>query len=93
MRLAADFRSAFRNVRRGGWLSLTVVLILAVAIGAQDPGGDRRSVESMLFGVAPDDTLTFSGVLLVLGIVSLAAAYLPARRAARIEPASALRAE
>ena len=34
MRLAADFRSAFRNVRRGRWLSVTVVLILAVAIGA-----------------------------------------------------------
>ena len=34
MTLAADFRSAFRNARRGGWLSATVVLILAVAIGA-----------------------------------------------------------
>ena len=34
MTLAADFRSASRNVRRGGWLSATVVLILAVAIGA-----------------------------------------------------------
>ena len=34
MTLAADIKSAFRNVRRGGWLSVTVVLILAVAIGA-----------------------------------------------------------
>ena len=34
MSLAADVKSAFRNVRRGGWLSVTVVLILAVAIGA-----------------------------------------------------------
>ena len=34
MTLAADVKSAFRNVRRGGWLSVTVVLILAVAIGA-----------------------------------------------------------
>jgi putative ABC transport system permease protein len=31
---AADFKAAFRNVRRGGWLSVTIVLILAVAIGA-----------------------------------------------------------
>ncbi|MFL6279757.1 MAG: hypothetical protein ACJ731_06585, partial [Vicinamibacterales bacterium] len=53
----------------------------------------RRSVESMLFGVKPDDALTFGGVALVLGTVSLLAAYLPARRAARIDPASALRAE
>ena len=34
MTLAADFRTAFRNVRRGGWLSVMVVVILAVAIGA-----------------------------------------------------------
>jgi putative ABC transport system permease protein len=53
----------------------------------------RRSVESMLFGVKPDDPLTFGGVALLLGVVSLVAAYLPARRAARIDPASALRAE
>ena len=53
----------------------------------------RRSVESMLFSVKPDDALTFGGVVLLLGVVSLMATYLPARRAARIDPASALRAE
>src|SRR3954469_17038768 len=34
MTLSADVKSAFRSVRRGGWLSVTIVLILAVAIGA-----------------------------------------------------------
>ena len=53
----------------------------------------RRSVESMLFGVRADDTLTFGGVTLLLSGVSLLAAYLPARSAARIDPAAALRAE
>jgi putative ABC transport system permease protein len=47
----------------------------------------------MLFGVALDDILTFGGVALLLGVVSLLAAYLPARSAARIDPAAALRAE
>ena len=53
----------------------------------------RRSVESMLFGVGSDDALTFGGVALLLAVVSLLAAYLPARSAARIDPAAALRAE
>ena len=47
----------------------------------------------MLFGVTPDDALTFAGVTLLLGLVSLLAAYLPARSAARIDPAAALRAD
>jgi putative ABC transport system permease protein len=53
----------------------------------------RRSIASMLFGVSPGDALTFVGVVVVLGVVSLLAAYLPARSAARIDPAVALRAE
>ena len=53
----------------------------------------RRSVQSMLFGVTPGDALTFVSVAVLLGIVSLLAAYLPARSAARIDPAVALRSE
>jgi putative ABC transport system permease protein len=47
----------------------------------------------MLFGVPPDDPLTFGGVALLLVAVSLLASYLPARSAARIDPVAALRAE
>ena len=53
----------------------------------------RRSVESMLFGVAPDDALTFAGVPLLLALVIVLSAYWPARRAASIDPAVALRIE
>jgi len=53
----------------------------------------RRSVESMLFGVASNDAVTFGGVTLLLAAISFMAAYLPARRAARIDPVAALRAE
>jgi putative ABC transport system permease protein len=72
----------------GAWVALA-----GLAIGVLAAWILRRSVESMLFGVAPDDTLTFGGVALLLGVVSLLAAYLPARSAARIDPAAALRAE
>ena len=72
----------------GAWIAL-----LGFAVGVLSAWILRRSVESMLFAVKPDDAVTFGSVALLLGVVSLLAAYLPARRAARIDPASALRAE
>jgi putative ABC transport system permease protein len=72
----------------GAWIALA-----GLAIGVAGAWILRRSVESMLFGVAADDALTFGGVAVLLGAVSLFAAYLPARRAARIDPATALRPE
>jgi ABC-type antimicrobial peptide transport system permease subunit len=52
-----------------------------------------RLLESLLYGVAPHDPLTLVGATLTLALVVFAATLLPARRAARIAPASALRAE
>ena len=69
------------------------VALAGLAVGVLAAWILRRSVESMLFGVAPDDPVTFGGVALLLGVVSLLAAYLPARSAAHIDPAAALRAE
>jgi putative ABC transport system permease protein len=67
--------------------------VAGLAVGVASAWMLRRSVESMLFGVAPGDAVTFGGVALLLGVVSVLAAYLPARRAARIDPTVALRAE
>jgi predicted permease len=50
-------------------------------------------VRSQLFGVRPSDPLTMASVLVLMALVAAAAAYLPARRAARIDPVSALRAQ
>jgi putative ABC transport system permease protein len=60
---------------------------LAVAVGAS------RTIAAFLYGVEATDPLTFGGVaLLLLGVASLAC-YLPARRATRIDPIAAMRAE
>ena len=72
----------------GAWVALA-----GLAIGMLAAWILRRSVESLLFGVASNDALTFAGVPLLLGTICVLSAYLPARRAARIDPVTSLRAE
>jgi ABC-type antimicrobial peptide transport system permease subunit len=52
-----------------------------------------RVIESMLFGASPIDIPIFTGVSVLLAVAALAASWIPARRAARISPLEALRAE
>ncbi len=60
---------------------------LAVAVGA------TRFIESMLFEVSPFDVATFGTVAIGLAAVAAVAAFVPARRAARLDPVTALRGE
>jgi ABC-type lipoprotein release transport system permease subunit len=48
-------------------------------------------VTAMLFGVTPRDPATFAGVVAALALIAVAASYLSARRAARVDPMEALR--
>jgi predicted permease len=52
-----------------------------------------RVLRALLYGVTPNDPLTFAGVCVMLVTTMLAAAYVPARRATRVDPLTALRAE
>jgi putative ABC transport system permease protein len=52
-----------------------------------------RSIASILYGITPFDTATFASVSLVLAVVALLASYIPARRAASVDPMVALRCE
>ena len=63
-----------------------------ILIGAVASRVLARALGGMLFGVTASDPLTFLGVPAVLTLVALAAGYLPARRASRIDPSIALRA-
>jgi putative ABC transport system permease protein len=63
----------------------------AVAIGLIASFALTRLLSSMLFGVTPWDPVTFAGVIAVVAAAALFASWLPARRAARIDPMQALR--
>jgi predicted permease len=75
-------------LRQVGWMALTGV---APGTGAALLLG--RVARSLLFGVEPADPVALLGAAIVLGAVILCAAYLPARRASRVDPMVALRYE
>ncbi len=72
----------------GHGLRLTVV---ALVIGLAAASGTARLMASQLFGVTPGDPITYVMVPVLLGVVAIGACYLPARRASRLDPLTALR--
>ena len=67
------------------------LVLLGVALGSLGAFALTRVMTSLLFNVGANDPLTFGGVALLLSLIALLACYLPARRAARIDPLAALR--
>ena len=89
MALGADRSSVLRLVIRQG-LRLTAI---GVALGLVAGAAGAQVLRSLLFGVSALDPIAFGGAALLFGAVSLAASYLPARRATRVDPMIALRTE
>jgi predicted permease len=89
MALGADRWMVIRSVAlQGAWLAgLGIAIGVAVALVA------TRPLAGLVIGVSVTDGAIFGGVAAALGLVALGAAYLPARRAARIDPVRALKAE
>jgi predicted permease len=89
MALGAEPREVFRLVVGQGMTLASIGLLVGLPLAL----GMGRAVSGLLYGVAPDDLATFAGVAAILAGVALAACYIPARRAMRVDPMVALRYE
>jgi putative ABC transport system permease protein len=67
--------------------------LLGVGLGLAGAVAVTRFMSTLLFGVRPTDPLTFGSIALILTVIALLASYLPARRAARVDPMVSLRTE
>jgi putative ABC transport system permease protein len=86
MALGAQTQGVLKLIVRQG-MSLTVIGIIIGLLGAF---ALTRLLASLLFGVRATDPSTFVGIPILLGCVSFFACYIPARRAARLDPIKAL---
>jgi predicted permease len=89
MALGAEVPDVLRLVLRQGLVTAAV----GVAVGVVGSFLLTRAMASLLFGVSATDPLTFAGVAISLVLVALAASYIPARRATKVDPMVALRHE
>jgi putative ABC transport system permease protein len=89
MALGAARTDVLRLVVRQGMVLTAIGVGLGLAAGA----AGAQLLRSLLFGVSALDPIAFGGAALLFGVISLAASYLPARRATRVDPMVALRAE
>ncbi len=89
MALGADRLDVVRLILKQGMLFTGIGILIGLVLSF----ATTRVLAGLLYGIKPDDPLTFASVALFLGAVAFISCYVPARRAASLDPMKALRAE
>jgi ABC-type antimicrobial peptide transport system permease subunit len=89
MALGAGTGDVLRLIFREGLALAAIGMVIGLTLALMV----TRLLASFLYGVSPFDPATFIGVPVLLGLVTLLACWLPARRATKVDPMTALRAE
>jgi predicted permease len=93
MALGAHYSRILRMVLRQGIAQLALGLVLGIGLALTLASVAGSGIQTILFGVSARDPLTYAVVIAVISVVSLVATLVPARRATRVDPMIALRAE
>jgi predicted permease len=93
MALGADSSTILRMVLRQGAWQIGIGLVLGLALTLAFSIVGEAGIKNFLFEISPRDPLTYAAVALLLAAVSFLATLIPARRATRVDPMIALRAE
>jgi predicted permease len=93
MALGAPGGRILGMVLRQGAIQIALGLMLGLGLALALVAAGGAGIQSQLFGVSARDTFTYSAVAALIAFVSLTATFIPARRATRVDPMIALRAE
>jgi ABC-type antimicrobial peptide transport system permease subunit len=93
MALGAQYGRILKMVLKQGIIQLTVGLFLGLGLALALATAAGSGIQNILFGVSARDPVTYGVVVALITVVSLIATLVPARRATRVDPMVALRAE